>query len=397
MRRFEELSPEGKTVLLRVDLNTSIVDGAPQDSPRFRQAGEAIRQLVKRKAKIVVIAHQGRPAGEDFSSLERHAELLSKHAKKKVKFVPDLFGSLALDKIRALGEGKILLLENARFYSEETLEKGDYSKTLLVKSLASAADCFVNDAFSVCHRSQATVVGFPALLPSYAGPHLQEEVEFLSKLRDAAAKPVAFCLGGAKPEECFDLAEHALGEGKTDLVLASGVFGELLFLAAGKELGVKRSWLEEKGFLRHLPRAEKLWKAHEAKIVLPIDFAFADDEGFRVETRGAATAPKAVFDIGGETVNLFKHYLKSAATIFVKGPAGRYEEPSFELGTKMLFKLVSSSKAFTVVGGGDSGAALQKLGFREKDFGHVCTAGGAMLDFLTGKPMPGLQALESNA
>jgi len=397
MKSFEALDAKGKTVLLRVDLNTSLVNGEPQDSPRFAQAGETVRLLARRGAKVAVIAHQGRPGGDDFSSLEKHAVLLSRRAKKKVKFVPDLFGSATLEKIRSLGEGKILLLENSRFYSEESAEGIDYSKTLLVKSLSSVADCFVNDAFSASHRSQATVTGFPQLLPSYAGPHLAEEAELLSRLRDSAEKPVVYCLGGAKVEECFNVAEYAFANGKAQSLLASGVFGDLLFLASGKDLGLKREWLEKKGFLKHSERARRLWEGHKDDIALPIDFAFADDEGFRVETRDASTAPKSVFDVGGETLNLFKRYLKDAKTVFVKGPAGRYEEPPFELGTKTLFKLVSSSKAFTVVGGGDSGAALEKLGFKEKDFGHVCTAGGAMLDFLTGKELPGLVALENNA
>lgn len=390
---FSEV-PADSTVLLRADLNTSIVDGKPLDSPRFKQAGEAVRALVDKNCKVVVIAHQGRLGKTDYCSLEKHAELLSKHAKRKVVFVPDLFGSIALDTIKRLGPKKVILLENTRFYAEEAAEM-DYSKSLFVTRLSGAVDCFVNDAFSVSHRAQASVTGFPKVLPSYAGPHLEGEVRVLSRLRDSPQEPVAYCLGGAKLEECFNLAEYALGNKKAKSVLASGLFGEVLLVASGKDLGLKRAWLEEHGYLEFIARARCLWAKHADELILPVDFAFSGSDGFRVETRDASKATNPVFDIGAETIALFSRYLKEARTVFVKGPAGKYEEPCFELGTKELFKAVSKAKAFSVVGGGDTGAALESLGLKERDFGHVCTAGGAMLDYLTGKQLPGLDALTS--
>ncbi|MFA4946624.1 MAG: phosphoglycerate kinase [Candidatus Micrarchaeia archaeon] len=388
---FDEL-PEGKAILLRVDLNTGLVNGEPQDSPRFTQAAETVRALLKKKSRVVIIAHQGRPGDNDYTSLEKHAALLSKRAKKKIKFVPDLFGPVALAAIKKLSPGKALLLENTRFYAEEAAVLKDYSQTLFVKQLSPLFDYYVNDAFSVSHRSQASLVGFPKVLPSVAGPHLAREVEFLSRLR-SAERPVVYCLGGAKLEECLDLSNYALTANKADYLLVSGVFGDLLLLASGKDMGLKAKWLEEKGFTKHLPACAKLWAEYKQKLVLPVDWAFADADGFRVETREPSKAPKPVFDIGRDTVALFKRYLKDARTVFFKGPCGRYEEPAFEMGTQMLLKEIAKTNAVTVIGGGDSGAALLKLGLKEKNYGHVCTAGGAMLDYLTGKALPGLDAL----
>ncbi len=395
MIAFEEV-PAGSTVLLRVDLNTSIVDGEPSDSIRFKQAGETVRALVNKDCKVVVIAHQGRIGKKNYCSLEGHAVLLSKHVKRKVKFVPDLFGPDALGTVKRLGKKKVILLENTRFYAEELDKKIKPEESVFVKSLAGAVDCFVNDAFSVSHRSQASVIGFPKLLPSYAGPHLTEELRVLSQLNTNAKQPVVYCLGGAKLEECFDLAESAFDSGKAQNVLASGLFGEVLLLASGKELGAKRAWLEEHGYLEFVTRARCLWAKYADELILPVDFAFIGADGFRVETSDPLNASSPVFDVGTETISLFTLYLKKARTIFVKGPAGKYEEPCFELGTKELFKAVSKAIAFSVVGGGDTGAALESLGFKERDFGHVCTAGGAMLDYLTGKDLPGVSALTSS-
>jgi phosphoglycerate kinase len=223
-----------------------------------------------------------------------------------------------------------------------------------------------------------------------------DELSVLSQLNNEAKQPAVYCLGGAKLEECFNLAEHALSNKKAKNVLASGLFGEVLLVASGKELGAKRAWLEEHGYLEFLTRARCLWAKYADELILPIDFAFVGVDGFRVETSDPLKASSPVFDVGVETIALFTRYLKKARTIFVKGPAGKYEEPCFELGTKELFKAVSRSKAFSVVGGGDTGAAINSLGLKERDFGHVCTAGGAMLDYLIGKELPGVSALTSS-
>ncbi|MFH0974115.1 MAG: phosphoglycerate kinase [Candidatus Micrarchaeota archaeon] len=395
-------APEGKTVFVRVDINSPIKDGLPQPGPRFAECAATIRELAKRGARVIVLAHQGRPGDEDFTSLEAHAALLSKAVKKKVKFVPDLYGAFALAAIAKTKNGKILLLENTRFYAEETLDK-DWDKTLMAKKLASVGQAFVNDAFSVSHRPQTSVVGLPALLPAFAGRSLERELNALQKATVNPERPVVYVLGGGKPDDCFKILKHvttASGEnsdagGIADKVLLGGVIGELAVIASGKSLGAKREWLEEKGFAKLLPELKKIADEHGHKLVLPTDFAFADADGIRVEVRAEELkGSEKIFDVGSKTASAFASEIKAARTVYFKGPVGRYEETAFELGTRLVLKAIESSKAFSLMGGGNTFDACEKFGVNKKRIGHLSTSGGALLAFLGGETLPGIEALK---
>jgi phosphoglycerate kinase len=390
----ELAAPEGKTVLVRVDINSPIKEGAPQPGPRFAECAETIRELAKRGARVVVLAHQGRAGDEDFTSLEQHAELLGKAVKKKVKFVGDLYGAFALAAISKLKNGKIMLLENTRFYAEESVDK-NWDKTLMAKRLAGVSQAFVNEAFSVSHRAQTSVVGLPALLPAYAGRSLEKELNALQKATVNPERPVVYVLGGGKPDDCFKILKHAVSEGQADKVLLGGVIGELAVIASGKSLGAKKEWLDEKGFSKLLPEMQKLVAEHADKLLLPTDFAFADADGIRVEARAEELkGNERIFDVGSKTAAAFASEIKGAKTVYFKGPIGRYEETAFELGTRLVLKAIESSKAFSLMGGGNTLDAVEKFGINKKKIGHLSTSGGALLAFLGGETLPGIEALK---
>jgi len=397
MKTLDDLQCEGKTVLVRVDINAPVSDGVAEASPRFREAAETIRELANKKARVVVLAHQGRAGDADFIPLKQHAELLSKQTRKRVKYVDDLFGSKALAEIGKLKDGKILLLENVRFYAEETLDAPPekLAQTIFVSTLAKQAQAFVNDAFSAAHRGQASLVGFPELLPSYAGRAMAREHAAISKVAGAMERPVVFVLGGAKPDDCFKLLKYAAENNKADYLLTSGVIGELCLLVEGRDMGAKRGWLEEKGYTKILPELEQLVKKHGAKIKTPVDFAYKDSDGIRAETDSAAGAP--VFDIGSRTARAYAEIIKRSRAVYFKGPVGAYEQPQFELGTRIVLKAIESSHAFSLLGGGHTLSAMEKFGINRKKIGHVSTAGGAVVAFLSGGKLPAIEALERSA
>ncbi|NYZ78288.1 phosphoglycerate kinase, partial [Candidatus Micrarchaeota archaeon] len=375
-----------------------VADGVVQDSPRFQESAPTLRALAAGGARVVILAHQGRPGDVDFVSLAQHAALLSKHVKKKVKFVDDLFGSRALNEIKKLKNGKLLLLENTRFCSEELLDAPAerLAQTLFVKTLASAANAFVNEAFSVSHRKQASIVGFPELLPSYAGIALEREVAALERVTANPERPVVLVLGGNKPDDCIKILNNFLDKNIVDKALLGGLIGELALLAQGRDLGTQREFLEEKGFVKLLPAVKTFLEKHGAKVELPRDLAFADSDGIRVEVsvEQAASLHRLVGDVGSKTAGAYSSALKQAKTVFFKGTLGEFEQPAFELGTRIALKSIADSKAFSVIGGGSLAVAIEKFGFNKKKFSHASNAGGALISFLAGEKLPGLAALE---
>ena len=398
-KTLDDLECGGKTILVRIDVNAPFnpQTGKIDDSERFEAHAETIRELARKKAKVVILAHQGRAGDEDFLPLEQHAGILSKHVRKKVKYVSDVIGESARGEIRKLSPGKILLLENVRFLAEETLDK-NFEKTLLVKTLSPLCDAFVSDAFSAAHRAQTSNMGFAKVLPSYAGRVMEREYTSIVKVIKNIRRPSVYILGGAKPDDVFKLMRSALENNTVDHILTSGVIGELCLLAEGKDLGGKQEWLKEKGFDALLPQVKELVARFGGKIETPTDFAFADEDGIRVEIplQQLHKAAKPVFDVGSSTARRYADYVRQAKTVYVKGPLGKFEEPQFELGTKIVFKSLEKTGAFTLMGGGHTLSALEKLGVNPKKIGHISIAGGALLEMLQGKPLPAVEALKEN-
>lgn len=395
---------KGKTVLMRADLNSPLAsDGSIEDSERIAAHADTLRELSSKGARTAVLAHQGRVFAKDFLPLKQHAVLLEKHSGIRVQYVDALFSDDALMKIKAMKEGDALLLENTRFYAEETADATDesqYAKTLFVKRLSSVADYFVNDAFSVSHRSQASVVGFPQVLPSVAGRVMERELNGLSKALEHAAHPNIYVLGGAKPDDVFGLLKFAAASDTIDKILVSGVLGELCLVASGVSVGYsKEFFFKQQGFDKITPElSQTLSSASENKIVLPQDLA-VEENGRRAEYPVSQLASKGSlmpYDIGRKTISEFSSIISSAKTVYYKGPQGYYENPLFEEGTAAVLKAVEASSAFKLMGGGHSLSALEKFGVDKGRISHISLAGGAVVEYLQGKKLPGVEALKAS-
>ncbi len=383
-------SLKGKRVLLRVDFNVRVGargDIGKDDDDRIRAAIPTIRQLSDAGARVIIVSHLGRPAAKERAlSLLPAARLLEEHLRRPVRFVMESIddGDVVDRRLATMQDGDIALLENIRFYKGE-----EKNSPFLARRLASFADLFVNDAFSVTHRAHASVVGVAALLPSYAGLLLQKEVAQLSRLFDHPKKPFVVVVGGVKIGTKLPVIKSLLP--LADAVLIGGGMANNFFKAKGLRIGASV----------HSAKDVKLAKAllRERKILLPHDVLVADkvaaDAIIRVTTPDGIRAKESVVDIGPGTMRVYAALIKSAQTVVWNGPVGVHEIPRFANGSLILARVIaarSSGKAFGVVGGGDTLPVLAKTGMGEF-VDHVSTGGGAMLDFLGGKPMPGIEPL----
>jgi phosphoglycerate kinase len=386
MKGMDEINVGGKVVLLRVDLNSPISDGKPVLNERITEHSKTILRLSERGAKVVLLAHQGRPGKKDFTSLEHHAVLVEKCTGKKVKWVPDVCGEDALREIKNLLPGEILLLDNVRMVEEEMKDMSpeEHAKSNLVRTLSSVAKIFINDAFSASHRSHASIVGFTKVLPSAAGRVLEMELSSLEKV-SSPQRPCIYILGGAKPKDSFRIIHHVLSRNIADKILAGGVIGNI-FLWSLYGVDVKE-------FSSFFDDARKLLESERGKIDIPVDVA-VKIENRREEIHGRELTPEHLaWDIGSLTIQKFCKEIKSARTIVMNGPPGKYEEEDFSHGSREIYRAVASSTAFSLLGGGDTVSAIDSLGFTRDDFSYVSLGGHAMLEYLTGEKLPGLQAL----
>ena len=404
-KTLDDVDVAGKTVLVRVDLNSPVdpETGKIQDNERIQAHAKTLRELSDKGAKVVVLAHQGRKGGADFLPLKQHAELLSKHVGKPVKYVPDVVGAEAENAIKSLNPGEILLLENVRTLDEETVEASpeEHAKGVLVSKLSKLADLFVLDAFSVAHRSHASIVGFAAVLPVVAGRVMEMELRALSELLEKRDKIILF-MGGNKPEDCIKVVETILNRGRPEIktLLSAGILGQLFLMAEGRDLGSPSlEYIRKKGFDKLLDRVKALAQKLGDKLKRPIDVAYEAD-GKREEVKiENLPAPGPIMDIGSETASTYSDIIRSASkedAIIVKGPAGAYEYEQFRKGTAEVYKALAGSKAFTLIGGGDSSTAIRMVGLKVEDFSYVSLAGGALIHFLSGKRMPGVEILKSS-
>lgn len=395
MQTLDTCSFSGKTAFVRVDLNCPVDEQTKKVEPSERIAGHAktISELADKGARVVVLAHQGRKGDYDFISLSQHALLLGGACKKPVKFVDDVCGEKAKAAIKALQPGGILLLDNVRFLEDETKYKTieENEKATIVRELSPLCDIFVLDAFSAAHRAQASIVGFH-LKPVVAGRVMQHELEALSKLRNPA-RPVAFIFGGAKPEDSIGIMSQWLQEGKIDHALTCGLLGVLMVVASGREVGKSLELLKEKKAIDYLPQAKQLLLKYRGKILFPEDVA-VDLNGKRKELATfELPSSYSIMDIGKKTAKKYSGLLSVAKTIMVNGPAGVYENEEFSYGTKTILKAVSSSSAFSVMGGGHTLSAIDKFKISKKKLGYVSLAGKALVEYLSGAELPGVKIL----
>src|SRR3989338_5347652 len=324
------------TVLVRIDVNSPYKSGKIIDNERIKDATITILELVKKKARVVLLAHQGRPGEDDFVHLDQHANLLSKHLKRNIKFVPDVIGNEAKSAIRSIKPGGILLLDNVRFVKDEEDEKKAKNGTsMIVKALSPLADFFVNDAFSVSHRAQASVMGFR--IPSCFGRLMEKELNALENTR--------------------------------------------------------KKKIEEKKLSHDIELAKTILARDRGKIILPCDVAIESDGKRKEVAIDKIPRDASILDIGSKTIAMYEKIIHGSRTVIVKGPAGLYEDRRFRKGTKSIFSCVAASKTYSVMGGGDTIEALDELKINKKKISHISLGGGALIEYLSGGSMPGITAI----
>ena len=384
----------GKRVFLRCDLNVPLKNGVITDDGRIRASLPTIKTLLANGASIVIAAHLGRPKGEAKPELSlapvamRLAELLG----TPVQFAGAVTGSDVSSKAQALKAGEILLLENIRFSAAET-SKEESERQALAKELAELADAYVGDGFGAVHRKHASVFDLPKLLPHVAGTLVAAEVEVLKKLTQNPERPYGVVLGGAKVSDKIGVISNLLG--KVDVMAIGGGMVFTFLAAQGKEIG---SSLVETDLIETVKGLIKQAADSGVKLVLPTDIlvapAFASDAPATLVSADAIPADQMGLDIGPESAESFAAAIRSCKTVFWNGPMGVFEFPAFANGTKVVAQALTEVSGISVVGGGDSAAAVRALGFADSAFGYISTGGGASLEYLEGKELPGLTALD---
>jgi phosphoglycerate kinase len=399
---LDDVEVTGKTVLVRVDFNSPIDAETKKilDETRIRMHGETtIKELVEKGAKVVILAHQGRPGEPDFIPLEQHAGILSKVLGKRIKYTNSIFDEKVQNAIRELQNGDVLVLENVRTFADER-KKGtpeEHAETEMVEKLAPLADLFVNDAFAAAHRAHVSIVGFTAVLPSVAGRIMERELKSLGRVLESPEKPCVFILGGAKGDDVLEISKHVLNNGIADYVLTGGVAGQVFLVARGFDLGKSNmGFLERKDLLGFVPGIRELMQRYPDEIKVPLDVAVEVADRRKEISVDELPTDYPIFDIGAITVESYARVIRSAKSIVVSGPMGVYENSEFIFGTKGIFGEVADSQGFSLAGGGHTVAALQELGLSNK-ISYISTAGGALIEFLMGKKLPGVVALEKAA
>jgi phosphoglycerate kinase len=398
---LDDFDLRGKRVLLRVDINSPVDEKTLtlEDGSKIQSSVPTIREIVDRGGKLVVLAHQGRPGDYDFIPLNEHASYLSRYLGRKVRYVDDIFGGHALKAIDGLGEGECVLMKNVRFFGQEQTSKSpeEHAESEMVRTLAPKFDLFINDAFASSHRSHASLVGFTAVLPSAAGRLLEKEIKTLSDVFQAPRRPSTYIFGGKKLSDALQAIEALMKKDSVDHVLVAGLAGYGYQWCLGKNVGSGTEEMVRKDMgLESADLARKLWAGHSDRIVLPRDGAV--DEGGQRKEYPVGSVPKgaAIMDIGEETIREFSGIIRSSKTVFLSGPPGVFEREEFARGTKEVYGAIVESGAFSVIGGGHSSAAANKLGLKER-FSYCSTGGGALERFMLGKPMPVIEALRESA
>ncbi|MFK4113666.1 phosphoglycerate kinase [Microbacterium sp. NPDC006705] len=399
LRTLDSLGPlAGKRVIVRVDFNVPLKDGVITDDGRVRAALPTIDHLIGQGARVIACSHLGRPDGspDPKYSLEPVAQRLSELLGKPVAFAGDTVGESAQQVVSSLGDGDVAVIENLRFNAGETA-KDETERRAFAEQLAALGDVLVSDGFGVVHRKQASVYDLAEILPSAAGFLIEKEVDVLDRLTENPERPYAVVLGGSKVSDKLGVIEHLLP--RADKILVGGGMLFTFLAALGHKVG--KSLLESdqletvKGYIATA-------KERGVELVLPVDAVMAS--GFAADADHVVAAADALedtpfgadsmgLDIGPKSAELFAEAIRSSRTVFWNGPMGVFEMPAFAAGTRAVAQALTEVDGLSVVGGGDSAAAVRQLGFADSAFGHISTGGGASLEFLEGKKLPGLEVL----
>jgi phosphoglycerate kinase len=384
----------GKRVFLRCDLNVPLKEGVIKDDGRIKASLPTIQLLLEKGASLVIAAHLGRPKGEAKPelSLAPVAKRLSELLGREVKFTGEVTGAAVTTAAQELQAGEILLLENIRFSAAET-SKEESERAAFAGELAQFADFYVGDGFGAVHRKHASVFDLPKLLPHAAGTLVAAEVQVLKKLTQNPERPYGVILGGAKVSDKLGVIENLLG--KVDVLAIGGGMVFTFLKAKGKEIGTS---LVEEEMLDVVKGLIATAEKNGVKLVLPTDIvvaaAFAQDATPTLVSADAIPADQMGLDIGPASASAFAAEIVKCKTVFWNGPMGVFEFPNFAAGTKVVAQALTEVTGISVVGGGDSAAAVRALGFADSQFGYISTGGGASLEYLEGKELPGLKALE---
>jgi phosphoglycerate kinase len=405
MKALEDFDFQGKTVLLRVDINSPIDPKTKRivNENRIRESVPTIKKLWDAGAKLAIIAHQGDTLDyQNLIPMSEHAEKLSARLGKPVAYIDDVCGPAAQEKVKALKPGEAILLGNLRYLSEEIstfenavkLKPEEMLDTYLIRGLAPLVDYYVNDAFAAAHRSSPSMVAFQELKPTAAGDLLFKEVAALDKVMTSPEHPSVFVLGGAKISDAFGMMKQVLERGTADKILTCGITGEIFLMAKGYRLGeTKERFLRERELDVFVNDAKSYLASFPEKIAMPLDLAY-EANGERREISVEELPSNFMYkDIGRKTIAEYQRIISEAGTLFVNGPAGVYEEKMFEDGTRAIWKAIAGARGYSVIGGGDTVSAASKF-VDLKDINYVCTAGGAMVRYLSGKKLPLIAAME---
>ncbi len=395
---------KGKTVLVRSDLDSPYDKKTKQlmDNQRLLEAAKTLKELSDKGARVVTFGHQARPGKASFTHMAKHAEFLSAYIGKPVMYVDGVHDSRVQGAIKNLKDGEIMLLDNVRLSAEETLEidLDQYSNTLMVRELQPLFDYFIQNCFTVAHRQHISLVGFQGI-PNIIGRRYLLEVEGITKAAQEAARPYVMILGGAKIFDYFSLLDKVLQEDSVDSILVGGMFVDVCLVAQGYDLGAKMKFLQETDSLAKqklldlVPQVKEYLTKYPNKFVIPTDVAIEVD-GKRQEIKVSELPTQhMIYDIGSESAKHYADVINKAATIYLKGPVGMYENPEFSLGSKIVVQAIANSKGYSLIGGGDS-VTVAKQFAKLDQFSHVGLAGGATLKMLAGKKLITTEMLKAS-
>jgi len=393
-KTLDDIDYVGKRILIRVDMNCSVDPETKQitDISRIEAIQETLKELSR--SKVVLMAHQGSPGSDDFISLEQHTEIL-KNLGFNASFVDDIFGEKAKKSISQVKDGEILVLQNVRYFEGE-LKKAppqEVAQEQIVQELYPLFDFFVNDAFGAAHRSQASIVGFTTVLPSVAGRLVEKEIRTLTAATATDQHPWTLVLGGSKVEDKVTILEKLLATYRVDNAILGGLVGTLFLIASGK---ISETYSKPiKGYESAIETARKLLSKYPDKIILPEDAAVERGDE-RLDCNFNEMENHPFLDIGPRTIARYVEIIKESAVVFANGPMGYFEKEPFAEGTSRVLSAIADCKGITVVGGGHMGAMAQKMSL-ENRITHISTGGGATINFLTGKKLDLVAALEASA
>lgn len=388
-KTIEDINVEGKKVLVRCDFNVPLQNGVITDDKRVRESLKTIKYLISHNAKVILMSHLGRPKGEfkpEFS-LKPVRDLLAKLLNQDVKLAKDVIGEDAENLVKNINNSEVILLENVRFHKEEEKNEPEFAK-----KLASFGDVFVNDAFGTAHRAHASTAGIADYIPAVSGYLIKKEIEVIGGALENPKRPFVAILGGAKVSDKIGVINNLID--KVDVLIVGGGMAYTFFKAQGYGVGQSICETDKLDLAKQL--LEKA-KSKNIKFLLPVDTIVSDefknDSNFKVAKVGEFPENYMGMDIGPETVRLFSEAIKEAGTVIWNGPMGVFEFENFANGTCKIAEAVAASNAISIIGGGDSAAAVEKLGFADK-MTHISTGGGASLEFLEGRELPGIACLE---